>query len=599
MTRSIVRFALPLLLITAPSFAQHQERPQDPPGRPARSGGNLGPLTIVKHGPFTSVQVNTNAAGNNIRGDAANEPSIAIDPTNPKRMVIGWRQFDTIRSNFRKNGYAFTTDGGKTWKSPGVVQRNVFNSDPVLDTDLNGNFYYLSYSGGRRLKMFKSTNGGQTFTGPVNSVGGDKAWMVVDKTSSIGKGNIYMIWQTLHGPRTFVRSTNGGRSFSQAFSVPFRPTFGTMDIDPAGTVYCAGLRDQRRSTFVLARSTTARNARTTPTFQTVFVNMGGSLGFGAPPNPGGLLGQVNVSVDPSRRNHVYMLCSVNPRGADPMDVHFVKSTDGGRTFGRPIRVNDDRSSSAWQWLAAMSVAPNGRIDVVWNDTRGHSSTICATYYAYSLDAGTTWSKNVAVGPTWNSIVGHPNQRKIGDYYHMRSDNAQAHLAYAATYNNEQDTYYLRLGDCNGNGVHDGVDLRNGTSFDNNKNGIIDECEFCQKDLGNGSGLKLVVCGDDLSKANARATLQVSKGQANRPAILVLALGRLANPIPLPGGGKLVPDIFNSPSIVATGFVTNARGVVGLPIGSGTGSVLKLYGQAFMLRGFNLATSNATEIRLRG
>jgi hypothetical protein len=39
--------------------------------------------------------------GQNILGDADNEPSIAVSPTNPLNMVIGWRQFDNVTSNFR------------------------------------------------------------------------------------------------------------------------------------------------------------------------------------------------------------------------------------------------------------------------------------------------------------------------------------------------------------------------------------------------------------------------------------------------------------------------------------------------------------------
>ena len=63
----------------------------------------------------TFVQVNVNSLGQNIVGDAANEPSIVVDPTNPNRMAIGWRQFNTVASNFRQAGVAYTTDGGQTW----------------------------------------------------------------------------------------------------------------------------------------------------------------------------------------------------------------------------------------------------------------------------------------------------------------------------------------------------------------------------------------------------------------------------------------------------------------------------------------------------
>ena len=69
--------------------------------------------------------------GNNIVGDAANESSIAVDPTNGNKMTIGWRQFNTVNSNFRQGGWGYTTDGGIHWTFPGVLQNNVFRSDPV------------------------------------------------------------------------------------------------------------------------------------------------------------------------------------------------------------------------------------------------------------------------------------------------------------------------------------------------------------------------------------------------------------------------------------------------------------------------------------
>jgi hypothetical protein len=61
---------------------------------------------------------------------------------------------------------------------------------------------------------------------------------------------------------------------------------------------------------------------------------------------------------------------------------------------------------------------------------------------------------------------------------MVSDDVGAHLAYAATFNGEEDVWYLRIGDydCNANGVADSVDIATGTSHDWNRNDIPDECE---------------------------------------------------------------------------------------------------------------------------
>jgi len=65
-----------------------------------------------------------------------------------------------------------------------------------------------------------------------------------------------------------------------------------------------------------------------------------------------------------------------------------------------------------------------------------------------------------------------------DMLDMVSDSVGADMAYAATFNGEQDVYYPRIGDydCNINGVGDQDDIAGGTSFDLNLNGIPDECE---------------------------------------------------------------------------------------------------------------------------
>ena len=112
----------------------------DPPGVPAKAVAGAAKAAAISFGRFTHVQVNVNGAGANIPGDAANEPSIAVDPTNHDRMAIGWRQFDTIASNFREAGYAWTVNGGRTWNA-GEIESGVFPSDPVLASDAQGKFF--------------------------------------------------------------------------------------------------------------------------------------------------------------------------------------------------------------------------------------------------------------------------------------------------------------------------------------------------------------------------------------------------------------------------------------------------------------------------
>src|SRR5437667_2386598 len=86
----------------------------------------ISPALVSTFGPYTSYQVNVDVSGNNRVGDAANEPSICVDRNNPDRMSIGWRQFNSVASNFRVAGFAYKTRGGTRWVRPAVLQHNVF-----------------------------------------------------------------------------------------------------------------------------------------------------------------------------------------------------------------------------------------------------------------------------------------------------------------------------------------------------------------------------------------------------------------------------------------------------------------------------------------
>jgi len=214
-----------------------------------------------------------------------------------------------------------------------------------------------------------------------------------------------------------------------------------------GELYVCGASD---GNFIVLKSTNAQDPSQAVTWDLAkTVSLGGEIWIGEGPNPAGLLGQAWIAVDHSSgptRGNVYLLCSVNPHTSnDSLEVMFSRSTDGGTTWSPPVRINDDQGSNAWQWFGTMSVAPDGRIDVVWLDTRDdpggfHSSL----YYSYSRDAGVTWSENERLSESFDPHVGWPQQEKMGDYFHMISDSTGAHLAWAATFNGEQDVYYSRI-----------------------------------------------------------------------------------------------------------------------------------------------------------
>jgi hypothetical protein len=417
------------------------------------------PRMISPYGVFVSYQVNVDANGNNIIGDAANEPSIAVDPTDNNKMSIGWRQFNSVLSNFRQGGWGFTIDGGVHWTFPGVLQDNVFRSDPVLYANETGTFFYLSLLQAFCDDMWGSLNGGQSWTRlPPNdggSIGGDKQWFTIDRTSGQGHGYQYQTWSpaaTCNGG-LFNRSTDGGVTWSSPINIPNSARWGTLDVASNHNLFIGA--GNGGSGFWCIRSTNANLPGVATFDQVTSVNMGGSL-VGGNINPAGLTGQIFLWVDRSggpTNNNIYMLASVRPPSySNGTDVMFARSTNGGASFSPPVRINDDPTTNKWHWFGTFSVAPNGRLDAVWYDTRNDPGSIFSQlFYSYSTDGGITWSPNVAVSAAFNPLEGWPQQNKIGDYITVVSDNGGGNVAYSATFNfnpdrgqHEEDIYYVRV-----------------------------------------------------------------------------------------------------------------------------------------------------------
>ena len=454
--------AVSLLLVSA-AFSQRVarkplpteplEKYDNPPAVAEPQVLAISPALVSPFGPYTSYQVNVDANGNNRVGDAANEPSICVDRHNPNRMSIGWRQFSSVGSNFREAGFAYTTNGGMRWIAPGVLENNVFRSDPILNSDTTGRFFYLSLVQNFFDDLWRSVTGGQSWTRVGPADGGDKQWFTIDNTNSSGRGFQYQYWSTdgnNYGGRQFTRSTNGGSTWMDPINIPNSPAWGTLDVDSVGNLFIGGVNLTTNRIWCV-RSTNAKNAGVIPTFdRSTAVNLGGDIVFAEPINPEGLVGQVYLAADrsgTSTNDNIYMLASVQPSGfTNGSDVMFVRSTNGGITFSAPRRINDDPVNHAkWHWFGTLSVAPSGRIDVVWYDSRNSPNNVTSQlFYSFSIDGGNTWSPNVAVSNLFNPFIGYPNQSKIGDYITVVSDDDSANVAYAATFNGEEDIYYVRI-----------------------------------------------------------------------------------------------------------------------------------------------------------
>jgi hypothetical protein len=99
------------------------------------------------------------------------------------------------------------------------------------------------------------------------------------------------------------------------------------------------------------------------------------------------------------------------------DILFQRSTDDGKTWSAPVAINDDSpEQEATNFYPQMGVAPNGRIDVVWQDSRDQTDFRFNVRYTYSTDAGATWAPNMLIsdvpldfnrGVSFNSDIRQP------------------------------------------------------------------------------------------------------------------------------------------------------------------------------------------------
>ena len=88
-----------------------------------------------------------------------------------------------------------------------------------------------------------------------------------------------------------------------------------------------------------------------------------------------------------------------PNGGDG-DLLAWRSTDGGRTWSSPVRVND-RAASAREGLQNIASDGKGFLYAVWLDDRSGGK---ALYGASSADSGATWSVNTEIyAPTERTI----------------------------------------------------------------------------------------------------------------------------------------------------------------------------------------------------
>jgi hypothetical protein len=341
--------------------------------------------------------------GKLVQPDTTTEPSIAVNPANPKNAVAGYQMGRVDGGGDASNGYATTFDGGRTWEYgtvPGLTVRNggPFDraSDAVVAFGPHNRVYYSSLvfndgsgESGDSLRSAivnsTSTDGGKTWGKPTvvidDSGGGlnDKNWEVVDNGTGTGHhtGRLYVVWDRV-APMLVSYSDDEGKTFS-----PPSVVYPGQGIGAIPLVLADGSLGVVFSTDVAPVPT----AHTDP---------GGEL---AEPIPG-------ISKEVMAVSHEAGLVP------SPAPLVFSPPTSVGVYNG-----HEPRLQRASPGLPTAAVDPkSGRVYVGWDDSRFRtepSSPVNDPVVTWSDDNGVTWSslKSIRTGKSddwvdrFNSMMG--------------------------------------------------------------------------------------------------------------------------------------------------------------------------------------------------
>jgi hypothetical protein len=332
-------------------------------------------------------------------GSRGNEPSIAVNPNNPKQVVAA----------FQPATIAYSADGGRTfqtadlppvetWGGGGDVSVAFDDKGCVylgtLHFDKLGSASYWAH-GAKRNGIFvrRSLDGGKTWerdAATVKAFQGDEPeiqWEDMPRVfadvqpESHFRGNVYVgwiEWQLDKSIILFARSNDGGKTFSQPIRISTHAGLprddngglvgfvGVVGVD--GAIY-ASWNDGSTITFAESHDGGRTFAPSRPVLDVAPPYFGGAGGI---PGVSRAMGFPQIGVDArggQRGGSLYLAWS-DFRNGD-VDVFLASSSDRGRTWSGPTRVNSDPIHDGidqfFQWMAVDPVS--GDVYVQFYDRR--------------------------------------------------------------------------------------------------------------------------------------------------------------------------------------------------------------------------------------
>ncbi len=334
-----------------------------------------------------------------------------------------------------------TGDGGKTWKRvvlPAGAEKVSTGWDAIAYFDGDGNAYYGA-NDGDGLYITRSTDEGKTWSAATllpGAQGFDRQYMGFDRTGRFA-GRVYAgasvealgLDGKSRSALAVTFSKDGAKTFDQPRLITSAPdermfTFVNMVVAPDGTVILPFLTMAEKDLLgEESLFTPFDRDKPRPDYEMslrVAVSGDGGMTYSVSPkvltsrlssNPARAMnaqGNGSTVIDLSDgpfRGRIYNVGLHNT--GERYEVRVVHSSDNGKTWSKPVRVNDN-AGPADHANPTIAVNNRGAVGVTWNDRRSHKNECYDLYFSASLDGGETFLPNVTPGgkPTCSMARGN-------------------------------------------------------------------------------------------------------------------------------------------------------------------------------------------------